>query len=77
MADTAMHRMMMGAMQRMPAEHRAHMQSMMHGAGKPAAARPAAPARTPARPAPRPAARPAPRDTTAGVDHSKHQTGRP
>ena len=33
MGDTAMHRLLMESMQRMPAEHRAHMQAMMHGGG--------------------------------------------
>ena len=33
----AMHRLMMESMERMPAEHRAHMQSMMHGSGNGAA----------------------------------------
>jgi hypothetical protein len=58
MADTAMHRMMMESMQAMPAEHRQHMQSMMHG-GDAGAGGSATPVRKDAAPdAARPAARP-------------------
>jgi hypothetical protein len=61
MGDTAMHRLLMESMQRMPAEHRAHMQAMMHGGGHGAASGPSASARQNApkdgaRPATRPAA---------------------
>ena len=37
-ADTAMHRMVMGMMNAMPVEHRAHMMQLMHGTGAPAEA---------------------------------------